>query len=682
MAALHYKIADRPVEFETIHRLNYQTFVEEIPQHTSNAAGVLVDRFHHENVYAICMSGDELVGMVAGRCIRPFSLDSKVVDLDSLLPCHRKAVEVRLLAVRPQYRHRQVFARLVALLAGYFRSMDCDLAVISGTVRQLRLYEHMGFRCFGPLTGAADALYQPMYLTLEAWQDTRYLAGMAEPTSVVQGFLPGPVAVSAAVRRAFHSEPVSHRSRGFMARMTRIRATLCGMTGAAHVAVLAGTGTLANDAIAAQLRHAGTAGLVLVNGEFGERLAAHARGWQLQHDVVRRAWGEAFDWEYLHGLVCEKQPAWIWAVLSETSTGMTNSPVRLRELCEGAGAALCLDAVSAIGLMPVDLQGVWLASAVSGKGLAAYAGLAMVFHDGRLAPAGALPRYLDLALYEDSGGVPYSQSSNLVAALDCALTSTRWSQKFQRIAAVDRDLRARFRAHGLAPLVPDEVSTPGIITLAMPVGCNASQLARALRKDGIALAYESPYLQCRNWLQICLMGEFETATVGRIPDLLAARICHSGASSWSSGSRQFMGLARQAVPIQRRRLLFATAAAALIRPALSQEAERRVRVALDEGNAALNFEDEIRDFEAVLYVVPLRQRQWLHVLLATDNASNCFDIHAPGEPRPVYVGADSGNTCQLLAPTTGDYTVRVFLLRLAARDGQSARYTLELKLTG
>jgi hypothetical protein len=57
----------------------------------------------------------------------------------------------------------------VALLAGYFRSMDCDLAVISGTVRQLRLYEHMGFRCFGPLTGSADALYQPMYLTLEAW---------------------------------------------------------------------------------------------------------------------------------------------------------------------------------------------------------------------------------------------------------------------------------------------------------------------------------------------------------------------------------------------------------------------------------------------------------------------------------------------------------------------------------
>jgi hypothetical protein len=115
---------------------------------------------------------------------------------------------------------------------------------------------------------------------------------------------------------------------------------------------------------------------------------------------------------------------------------------------------------------------------------------------------------------------------------------------------------------------------------------------------------------------------------------------------------------------------------------LSQEAERRVRVALAEGNAALNFEDENRDFEAVSYVVPLRQRQWLHVLLATDNASNCFDIHAPGEPRPVYVGADSGNTCQLLAPTTGDYTVRVFLLRLAARDGQSARYTLELKLTG
>jgi aspartate aminotransferase-like enzyme/ribosomal protein S18 acetylase RimI-like enzyme len=527
MAVLRYKIADLESEFEAVHQLNYQTFVEEIPQHAPNAARRLVDRFHDDNVYAICLADDELVGMVAGRCARPFSLDFKVPDLDSYLPRHSRAAEIRLLAVKPGYRHQPVFARLVVQLARHFRSLECDLAVISGTVRQLELYEHLGFHRFGPLVGSADALYQPMYLTLDAWYRTRSLSGPAEAATAVAEFLPGPVAVSTAVRRAFHAAPISHRSAEFMARMARVRHNLCRLSGASHAAVLVGTGTLANDVIAAQLRHHGQPGLVLANGEFGERLAAHAGSWQLRHELVRVPWGQPFDWEQLHRHVQRSRPAWIWAVLSETSTGMTNSAVRLRELCDRAGAALCLDAISALGIMPVDLHGIWLASAVSGKGLAAFAGLAVVLHDGRLAPAGAVPRYLDLAAHETAGGVPYTQSSNLVAALDCALESTPWKEKFQRIAMMDAGLRTRLRSHGLAPLVPDEVATPGIITLAMPPDVDSRQLALALRRVGIGLAHESDYLRRRNWLQVCMMGECDSKTVERIAPLLAAHIRNS-----------------------------------------------------------------------------------------------------------------------------------------------------------
>ena len=61
---LIYKIATEPFEFELIHRLNYRTFVEEIPQHSANREKRLVDRFHKENTYIICMSGEELLGMV------------------------------------------------------------------------------------------------------------------------------------------------------------------------------------------------------------------------------------------------------------------------------------------------------------------------------------------------------------------------------------------------------------------------------------------------------------------------------------------------------------------------------------------------------------------------------------------------------------------------------------------
>ena len=168
MEHLAFKIADQS-DFEAIHRLNYQTFVEEIPQHPPNPQRRLVDRFHTENTYVTCMAGPRLIGMVCGRCERPFSLDQKVAHLDRWLPTHRKAVEVRLLAVEHAYRKTSVFLGLMTTLSRHFRAQGCDLAVISGTVRELRLYRHLGFEPFGERVGAADATYQPMYLTLDAF---------------------------------------------------------------------------------------------------------------------------------------------------------------------------------------------------------------------------------------------------------------------------------------------------------------------------------------------------------------------------------------------------------------------------------------------------------------------------------------------------------------------------------
>src|SRR4029453_3856520 len=91
---LRFKIASEEWEFEAVHRLNYKTFVEEIPQHARNAAPRLVDKIAAENTFAICLAGDQLVGMVCGRTARPFSLDQKVPNLSSYLPEDRRVIEV------------------------------------------------------------------------------------------------------------------------------------------------------------------------------------------------------------------------------------------------------------------------------------------------------------------------------------------------------------------------------------------------------------------------------------------------------------------------------------------------------------------------------------------------------------------------------------------------------------
>jgi Acetyltransferase (GNAT) domain len=171
-APLVFKIASEDWEFEEIHHLNYKTFVEEIPQHEPSSAQRLVDKFHAENTYLIGLSGRTLAGMLAVRGNRPFSLDQKLPNLDSHLPVGRRICEIRLLAVEKEFRGAQVLQGILALLWQHGLERGYDLAIISGTTRQFKLYQHLGFVPFGPLVGTSDARFQPMYVTLETFEST------------------------------------------------------------------------------------------------------------------------------------------------------------------------------------------------------------------------------------------------------------------------------------------------------------------------------------------------------------------------------------------------------------------------------------------------------------------------------------------------------------------------------
>lgn len=168
---LTFKIATEPWEFEQIHRLNYKTFVEEIPQHQPNPAKMLVDQFHEQNTYFICLRGRQVIGMVAVRDKRPFSLDKKLKNLDAYLPKAASMCEIRLLAIEKEYRHGLVPYKLLKKMGEYCQQQRYELWLISGTVREQKLYEHIGFVPFGPLVGTAEAPFQPMYLTLKTAEE-------------------------------------------------------------------------------------------------------------------------------------------------------------------------------------------------------------------------------------------------------------------------------------------------------------------------------------------------------------------------------------------------------------------------------------------------------------------------------------------------------------------------------
>lgn len=322
-------------------------------------------------------------------------------------------------------------------------------------------------------------------------------------------FLPGPVDVSEKVKEAFCGAPLSHRSPEFLDILKSVKEKLCKMTGAKRAQVLMGSGTLSNDAAAAQLSLLEGQGLIITNGEFGERLIDHANRFSLDSQSLKYSWGEPLDYyEISEALKNNSAIKWIWAVHSETSTGVLNDIDRLKTVCAEYGSLLVLDCISSIGTVPVDLRHVYLATGVSGKGLKSYPGLSMVFHNSDILPTRAdIPRYLDLYQYSRSESVPFTVSSNLVSALEAALQYTDYEKRYQHIDELSGLLRGLLTDSGFNVLSSQKDAAPSVLTIPLPEYISSCEFGKAMEDEGYYIHHRSGYLESRNWVQIALMGE-------------------------------------------------------------------------------------------------------------------------------------------------------------------------------
>jgi aspartate aminotransferase-like enzyme len=98
------------------------------------------------------------------------------------------------------------------------------------------------------------------------------------------------------------------------------------------------------------------------------------------------------------------------------------------------------------------------------------------------------------------------------------------AEKFERVRRASVTLRALLRSHGLSPLAADTDAAPGIVTVALAADISATDVATELSKQGLHIAHQSAYLLQRNWLQICLMGEFDETVLGRLPGILTRQV--------------------------------------------------------------------------------------------------------------------------------------------------------------
>ncbi|PFK41987.1 GNAT family N-acetyltransferase [Bacillus cereus] len=514
---LMYKIADQIWEFESIHKLNYKTFVEEIPQHEQTEERKRIDLFHEENTYLICLDGQRLVGMVAVRGTRPFSLDNKISHLDEYLPEHGERVyEIRLLAVEQEYRNGRALLGLIRFLHRYLLLNGYDLALISATTRELALYEQIGFRPFYTLVGTEQAAFQPMYITPNMFEQSSIINVVKKEYT----FLPGPVEVSENVQQAFASNPISHRSNQFKAVMENVKKRLLQMTKAKHVQIMLGTGTLANDSIALQLKLLQGRGLILTNGEFGNRLIKQANRVNLLFDTYEREIGKSFLYNEIEELMKKQDYEWLWFVHHETSTSMLNDLEELVRISKSCDVKLCIDCISSIGALPLSLEDVYFASGVSGKAIGAYTGLSFVFYNHIVNANEALPAYMDIGMYDDNGSVPYSQSWNLMYALREALKNFEDEDKYKKIYETYTFIEETVTNMGLQLVSPKEHTASIILTIALDKELSSKEIGSSLALQGFIIHYESSYLQQNNWIQIACLNHYKEREIKRMLDCL------------------------------------------------------------------------------------------------------------------------------------------------------------------
>lgn len=113
-------------------------------------------------------------------------------------------------------------------------------------------------------------------------------------------------------------------------------------------------------------------------------------------------------------------------------------------------------------------------------------------------------------------------------------------------------------------------------------------------------------------------------------------------------------------------------------PATAQDGARTETVHFAKGTSSKTIKGSIKGYASVNYKVGVAAGQTLKVDLKTSNASSYFNITAPGADAAMFVGSTSGSSAAVKIPSSGDYTVQVYLMRNAARRNETASYTLTI----
>lgn len=111
-------------------------------------------------------------------------------------------------------------------------------------------------------------------------------------------------------------------------------------------------------------------------------------------------------------------------------------------------------------------------------------------------------------------------------------------------------------------------------------------------------------------------------------------------------------------------------------PAAAQDHTRTERVQFARGTSSATLHGNVHGYDAVDYVIGARRGQTLNVRMQTTNASAYFNVLPRSGDGTALEGAANVVDWRGVLPASGDYVVRVYLMRNAARRDEHANYSL------
>ena len=294
--------------------------------------------------------------------------------------------------------------------------------------------------------------------------------------------IPGPVPVPNEVSLQMAKPMINHRGAYFKEHYPKVLARLAPLFGTTNqVHMITGSGTSAMEAAVSNLVSPDTPVLCLVGGFFGNRWAELCKAYGAKLHVLDFPWDSGIDPQKVQAyLQAHPEIELIFMVHNESSTAVLNDVEAVAKARQGHSALLVVDAVSALGGAPcqMDAWGLDVVVSASQKCLMTPPGTAFIVFSPRAREYAqncqASRYYFDLRLYEkyrENAETPFTPNIHNVFALEEALTMIEaegLENVFARHRLMRDMMRAGARALGLELLVQDADASPTVTAIKYP----------------------------------------------------------------------------------------------------------------------------------------------------------------------------------------------------------------------